>query len=378
MNVKENYSLKPYNTLGISVIAEKFFEFENEEQLIAFVEKGMSIDTPIFILGGGSNVLFKKDFKGLVLHSNIQTIETIDENKETITLRVGSGLEWDKFVGYCVNNRYYGIENLSLIPGNVGAAPVQNIGAYGTEVEEVIEGVWAYDLDKKEKKYLSKIACAFQYRNSIFKRTEQKKLLITYVDFKLNKIPAHKRKIKAYKGGLILSYLKHAYSIGKDLIKAIRTLKYNKKSKSFGIEYRTLKNLLENLGFIPLKKVRETIINKRNSKIPSPKTIGNVGSFFKNPIVSKEKAAFVKEKYSNAIIYPYNENESKISAGWLIKQVDLPSGYEGRVGLYKNQYLIIVNEGKATGADVFNYSQKIVSSVQKKFDITLEREVVVV
>ncbi|WP_299533696.1 FAD-binding protein [Ulvibacterium sp.] len=377
MDLFENYSLKKYNTFGIDVKASEFFSFVNIGELEEFVEKRSDSSKPFFILGGGSNVLFTQDFKGLVLHSKIENIEVIEENDRTVTLRVGSGLEWDKFVAYCVERSLYGIENLSLIPGNVGAAPVQNIGAYGTEVEEVIVGVCAFDFGKSERVYLTNDECCFRYRDSIFKRKTHEHMLITYVDFKLNKIPPHRRKLMGYRGNILKKRLKHYTNIVLDLIGALRTLKFNRKKKSIGIDYRILRNLMENLGFISLKKVRQTIINKRNSKIPSPKQIGNVGSFFKNPIVCMEKANKIKREFAGAVIYPYDTKNVKISAGWLIKNIELPKGYH-KVGLYKDQTLIIVNKANASGREIFDYSQKILEKVQEKFQISLEREVVVI
>ncbi|MCC1483481.1 FAD-binding protein [Winogradskyella immobilis] len=377
MQFFKNHSLKNYNTFGIDIKANTFFSFQNEDELILFLEKENVANTPYFILGGGSNVLFKSFFPGLILHSRMEDIQELSQDKESIILRVGSGLEWDKFVEYCVDNSYYGIENLSLIPGNVGAAPVQNIGAYGTEADEVIEGVSAYDLKTNKKVYLNKEECCFSYRNSVFKKPPYKSYIITTVDFKLYKIPPHKRKIINNKGFFFLRYAKHYKELLIDFFKAIKTLKINVKKRAVSVDYRLLKKLLENSGFISLKKVRRTIINKRNSKIPSPKTIGNVGSFFKNPIVDLNLANEIKEEYSSAIIYPLNETHVKISAGWLIKHTGWLNKQEDNVGLYKDQTLIIVNRGNATGDEIYNYSERIVESVFKKFKIKLEREVVV-
>tara|TARA_R110000796_G_scaffold37722_1_gene95013 strand:- start:53283 stop:54422 length:1140 start_codon:yes stop_codon:yes gene_type:complete len=374
----KNYSLKEYNSFGINTKSNSFFSFQNEEELILFFKKNDIDTTPFFILGGGSNVLFKNPFPGLVLHSKIDEIQELKHEKDFIILRVGSGLEWDKFVEYCVNNSYYGIENLSLIPGNVGAAPVQNIGAYGTEVEEVIVGVTAYDLKSKEKIYLSKEECCFSYRYSIFKKESHKTLIITTVDFKLFKIAPHKRIIKSYKGHIVLKYAKHYKELFYDFFKATKTLKISLKKRAVSVDYRLLKRLLENSGFLSLKKVRQTIINKRNSKIPNPKTIGNVGSFFKNPIIDINLSIKIKVAYPSAIIYPLNDTHVKISAGWLIKEAGWLNVKEENVGLYKDQTLIIVNKGNATGDEIYNYSQRIVESVFDEFGIELKREVVVV
>lgn len=378
MEFFENYSLKGYNSFGVDVKSNNFFSFQNEEELIKFIEKENIEKTPFFILGGGSNVLFRNSFAGLVLHSKIVDINELKQDRESIVLRVGSGLEWDKFVEYCVNNSYYGIENLSLIPGNVGAAPVQNIGAYGTEVDEVIVGVNAYNLKTKSKVYLTKEECCFSYRNSVFKKESHKNLIITSVDFKLFKIAPHKRKIQSNRGNTVVKYVIHYKALLKDLFRATKTLKINIKKRAVSVDYRLLKRLLENSGFMSLKKVRQTIINKRNSKIPSPKTIGNVGSFFTNPIVPIQLSNKIKEQYPSAVIYPLNKTHSKISAGWLIKEAGWLSIEEKNVGLYKDQTLIIVNKGDATGDEIYNYSQRIVESVFDNFGIELKREVVVI
>ena len=378
MEFFENYSLKNYNTFGVEADTQTFFSFTNEDELIDFSENKINLEDNIFILGGGSNVLFTKNFPGLILHSKIENIAEIKQDKQSIVLRVGSGLEWDKFVEYCVNKSYYGIENLSLIPGNVGAAPVQNIGAYGTEVDEVISGVNTYDLRTKRKEYLTNEDCCFSYRNSIFKKSSHKNLIITSVDFKLYKTAPRKRKIDNYEGPVVYRYGKHYKKLIIDFFKALLTLKINLKKRAVSVDYRLLKNLLENSGVISLKKVRQTIINKRNSKIPNPKIIGNVGSFFKNPIIDIDKSNQIKEKHPNAVIYPLNETQVKISAGWLIKQVTWSNKSEENVGLYKDQTLIIVNKGNALGNEIYDYSECIVESVSQKFKIKLEREVVVI
>lgn len=378
MQLIENYPLINHNTFGLTVYTDSFFSFENEEELLIFLEQEEAKYKPIFILGGGSNVLFTKDYPGIIIHSRIDTIQEIEQDKETITYRVGSGLEWDKFVEYCVSNKYFGIENLSLIPGNVGAAPVQNIGAYGTEIKDFIVGVTAYNLKTKEKVYFSNSDCCFSYRSSVFKNETHKDYIITTVDFKLFKIPAYKRNIQNYRGVLVLGYINHYLKLVIDLVQAIRTFKINFKRKAVSVDYRLLKNIFENSGLISLQKTRQTIINKRNSKIPNPKNVGNVGSFFKNPIIDIAMSKSIKKKFPKAIIYPLNESFVKISAGWLIKQVHLNKNIQSNVGLYKDQTLIIINKGDATGKEIHDFSQHIVECVYDKFKILLEREVVVI
>ena len=378
MSLEQDFSLKGHNTFGIEAKAENFFSFEKEEELFQFAETRMDSDQPFFILGGGSNVLFRNNFAGIVLHSKINTIEKLSEDESFVTLRAGSGLEWDTFVDYCVSNKYYGIENLSLIPGNIGAAPVQNIGAYGTEVKEVIEGVWVYDLGAKQKRYLSNEECNFEYRNSIFKNNNKKNLMVLFVDFTLHKVSPTKRSLNSRNGNLFARYFKHLGIILTNIIRAFKTLRFNRKTNSVSIDYRVLKKLMENLGFISLRKARKMIIKKRNSKIPSPSYIGNAGSFFKNPVVSIEKADLIRKNYSDVVVYPVDEKKVKISAGWLIKKVPIPNSPNDTVGLYKNQTLIVVNKGNATGEEIFKYSEEILQAVQKEFDIKLEREVVVI
>lgn len=378
MEFFKDYSLKSYNSFGVKIKTQEFFSFKKEEDLIAFFKEKTELNSSFFILGGGSNVLFRKNFSGLILHSKIEDIQVVKQDEESIVLKVGSGLEWDKFVDYCVNKSYYGIENLSLIPGNVGAAPVQNIGAYGTEVNEVIIGVNAYNIQEKQSVYLTKEECCFSYRYSVFKKETHKHLIITSVEFKLYKTAPYKRQIKSSKGSVFFKYIKHYRKLCLDFFKALLTLKINLKNRAVSVDYRLLKSLLENSGFISLRKVRQTIINKRNSKIPSPKVIGNVGSFFKNPIIDIEMSILIKRNYPSAVIYPLNKHQVKISAGWLIKEAGCSSIHNDNVGLYKDQTLIIVNKGNATGEEIFSYSELIVESVFKKFKIILEREVVVI
>ncbi|AXT51976.1 FAD-binding protein [Aquimarina sp. BL5] len=378
MNLRENYSLKSYNTFGVNVESKSFFEFKEVKELDSFSKEKINESTDVFILGGGSNVLFRKNFEGIIIHSINEDILKINEDKENVYLEVGAGLEWDKFVAYCVENQYYGIENLSLIPGNIGAAPVQNIGAYGTEVNEVIHQVKAYDIIKKEEVVLTNQQCEFSYRNSIFKKDAFKKTVITSVVFKLSKIAPYKLRIRSYKGIYVFKLFQHLIQIFKDFIKALKTLKINFKKRAISIDYRVLRSIFENLGFISLKNIRKTIIAKRNSKIPSPSVVGNVGSFFKNPIVDIEKAKSIKSDYPNAVIYPLNKSQVKISAGWLIKQCGWQGKNDKSVGLYKDQTLIIVNFGDAEGNEIYDFSEKIYASVFKKFSIQLEREVVIV
>lgn len=332
MQIHENISLKQYNTFGIDVKASNFVEVTKIDELKVALRSNI---TPLLILGGGSNILLTKDFSGLVIKNNIKGIEVVSEDDESVVLKVGAGENWHQFVMYCIENNYCGIENLSLIPGNVGASPMQNIGAYGVEVKDVITKVEALDLNSFETKEFSNSECEFGYRTSIFKTREKGNFFITAVYFSLSKAPNLNTSYGAIEGEL----------------------------DRLGIDNPTVKD------------VSNAVINIRQSKLPDPNEIGNSGSFFKNPVVSSEVKDSILNNYPTAPNYPQKDGTFKMAAGWLIEQC----GWKGKVidnyGVHDKQALVLVNHGGAKGEDIFNLSEDIIKSVNQKFGITLEREV---
>lgn len=329
----QNYSLKKYNTFGIEAKAKYFFEFDNQTEIQTFLQKNDIIDTQYLILGGGSNLLFTEDFEGLVIHPNIKGIDIVEENDKTVLIRVGANEDWDELVAWSVEKNYGGIENLSLIPGAVGASPVQNIGAYGVEVKEVIEKVEAVSIETKNAVEFSNVHCEFGYRNSVFKNEYKNLFIITHVQFRLQKQPEYK------------------------------------------VFYGAIKKELEAYDAVNLKNIREVIIKIRESKLPDPKDLGNAGSFFKNPIIEKTKADQLKAKYENLPLYEVNEIETKLAAGWLIEQCGWKGKRIGDAGVHKDQALVLVNYGNAKGKDILKLANEIRKSVLFKFGVKLEMEV---
>lgn len=331
--ISENISLKPYNTFGIDVKAKKFAPFQSVAELEDLLDSNKSEN--IFILGGGSNILFTKNVSSLVLKNEIKGIEILYQDEENITLRVGAGEVWHEFVLYCVANEFAGVENLSLIPGNVGASPMQNIGAYGVEVKDVIQHVEAYHLESKTRKIFSNGECKFGYRESVFKREFKDQYVITHVVFKLSLNP------------------------------------------NINTSYGAIENELKTKGIskASLKDVSDAVISIRQSKLPDPKVIGNAGSFFKNPVVKEEIYQKIKSNYPDAPSYPVLPGEVKIPAAWLIEQ----AGWKGKTfetfGVHKNQALVLVNYGGSSGQQIWDLSTQIKEDVFSKFGVDLEREV---
>lgn len=328
-----DFQLKPYNTFGVDVKAKKFASFHSLSELIDLLEKRG--DDPLFILGGGSNVLFTKDVEGLVLKNSIKGIEIINQYQNQIILKVGAGEVWHEFVLFCVENGYAGVENLSLIPGLVGASPMQNIGAYGVEVKDVIKEVEALHIETGEIHTFSNEACQFGYRESTFKRALKEKYIITHVTFELS-TQAHVN--TSY--GAIESEL-----------------------KAKGITKPTIRD------------ISNAVISIRQSKLPDPAVIGNAGSFFKNPVVLEDTYEKIKEIYPDVPAYPAEKGRVKIPAGWLIEQ----AGWKGKTfdnyGVHKNQALVLVNYGGAEGQQIWDLSDQILADIKTKFRIELEREV---
>jgi len=330
----EDYSLKQLNTFGIDARAKYFFEFTEPDDLLVFLNSNESLkEEKLIVIGEGSNILFLNDFDGLVIHPNIPGIQIVKEDRQNICIEVGAGEIWDEFVQYIVDFGLGGIENLSLIPGSVGAAPVQNIGAYGQEVGNVVARVKGFDLATKLTPEFSGEQCEFGYRSSIFKSALKNSFIITSVVFRLEKFPEY-----------ILNY-------GQVEEKA--------KAK----------------GEVNLKTIREAIIEIRQSKLPDVKELGNAGSFFKNPEVDTEFAEQLKLQFENIPVYPAKNGKTKLAAGWLIEKAGWKGIREGAVGVHEKQALVLVNYGNATGQQIYDFSEKIKQSVFEKFGVDLEREV---
>lgn len=337
MKIEKNKSLKTLNTFGIPAIAENFVQINS---LIEAQEllKNHQLPQPIHILGGGSNILITQEkIAGTIIQNNIKGITTIEENDETITLKVGAGENWHEFVLFCLQNNYAGTENLALIPGNIGATPIQNIGAYGVEIQEIITEVHCLNLENGDEQIFTNSECEFSYRNSIFKTKLKNKFLITSVTYNLSKKPK-----------LNTSY----YSLQKAI---------------------TEKNIPADK--LTIQKIADIVTEIRTQKLPNSQKIGNAGSFFKNPIITETQFHQLLQDFPQIPHFPQAQNLHKIPAGWLIEQAGWRGFTDGKAGVYEKQALILVNHGQATGQDIFQLSEKIINSVQEKFNITLEREV---
>lgn len=332
MTIETNYSLKPHNTFGLDVKAERYIRLDDIDEVREVLYSKTICKKPILVLGGGSNMLFSKNFEGTILHPNINSIEIASETKEDIYLRVGAGVCWDRFVQYCVNNGWGGVENLSLIPGNVGAAPVQNIGAYGVEAKDTIVSVKGLFINKAKPFVLGNDSCAFGYRDSIFKHELKRRVIITYVSFRLSKFP------------------------------------------KFTTHYGNIDEELKKYHEVNLKNIRQAVIDIRKRKLPDPNDLGNAGSFFKNPVVRESKAVKLKAKYPTMPTYPAT-NGVKLSAAWLIEQCGWRGKKVGNVGMYKEQALIMVNYGGAKAKELINLSNAIQESIKSTFDVKIEPEV---
>ncbi|MFL2619111.1 MAG: UDP-N-acetylmuramate dehydrogenase [Flavobacteriales bacterium] len=333
--ISSNFSLKNYNTFNIDVKSDKFISINTEDQLIDFLSKNKDEDN-IFFLGGGSNVLFSKDYKGTIVHISIKGKKIIEESNDNIIIEVNSGENWHEFVKWSIEKNYGGIENLSLIPGNVGAAPIQNIGAYGVELKDVFDSCRVLSIDSNEIKHFNKDQCEFDYRSSVFKSEQKNKHVILSIRLKLTKEP-------------------HSYNLSYDSLKE----KFSNKK-------------------ISLSNISEEIIKIRESKLPDPKKIGNCGSFFKNPLIESKKLDELLKKHPQL---PYHKNKNglyKIPAAWLIEKMGFKQKSLGDVGVYINQPLVIVNNGNANGSDILNFANSIKDSVKKEFNIELEEEVKII
>lgn len=333
--VDTEVDLKSYNTLGISARASFFAAVHQESEIKNILADDRLKDKEIMVIGGGSNILFADDFDGLILHVEIKGREVIRETDEHIWLKIGAGENWHETVRYCVEKGWGGIENLSLIPGTVGAAPIQNIGAYGVELDDVFEKLEAIDIKTAKKLEFEKKECKFGYRDSIFKNELKGKVIVSRVVLKLSKNPV------------------------------------------LNLSYGAIQKMLDEkrISEPSIKDVSDVVMAIRNSKLPNPDTLGNAGSFFKNPIVDKEIFERIKEEYPSVPGYPSNEGSVKIPAGWLIEQAGWKGKKIGNTGTYKQQALVIVNYGNATGEEIISLATRIQESVAKKFGIELTPEV---
>ncbi|MDD2983013.1 MAG: UDP-N-acetylmuramate dehydrogenase [Crocinitomicaceae bacterium] len=331
--ISENVSLKPFNTFGIDVKATRFATFASPEELGQILKDNKN--KPLLILGGGSNLLLTKDFDGLVLKNEIKGIEVISETADEVLIRSGAGEVWHEFVLYCISKNYCGIENLSLIPGSVGASPMQNIGAYGVEIKDVFDKLEAVEIATGEIHTFDNETCEFGYRESIFKHAVKNQYVITNVYFKLSK------------------------------------------TQNTNTSYGAINQQLEVMGIgnPTIKDVSDAVIAIRSSKLPNPKEIGNAGSFFKNPVIEHAHYQEILKNYPNAPSYPVGEQHVKVPAGWLIETAGWKGKVVGETGVHKNQALVLVNYGDATGKEIYQLSTDIIEDINQKFKILLTREV---
>jgi len=319
------------NTFGLDVKAGRWLEYASVEELKALIAEGQ-ISSPYLHVGSGSNLLFLGDFEGTVLHSAIRSIEMVNQDVEKVWLRVGAGVIWDDFVAYCVERGYYGAENLSLIPGEVGASAVQNIGAYGVEVKDMISCVETVDVHG-DKRVFGVEECGYAYRNSVFKRPDMKSFFVTHVTFALNK------------------------------------------AEQYTLNYGTIRQELEKYPQIDLATVRQVIVSIRESKLPDPKVLGNAGSFFMNPIVPRAKYETLLQEYPSMPSYQVDAMHVKIPAGWMIEQCGWKGKSLGNAAVHDKQALVLVNCGGATGADIVALSDAVRAAVREKFGVEIHPEV---
>ena len=328
------YSLLPHNTFGIEATANVFVEFSSTDDIIAFLGNGYNSRS--LVIGGGSNLLFVNDFDGTIFHSAIKGMEVVEENDKELLLRVGSGVNWDGLVAYTVEQGWGGLENLSAIPGEVGASAVQNVGAYGVEAGELIVKVETVRISNATIHEFSHDECCFSYRHSIFKAAEKGKHIITNVTYRLSKEP------------------------------------------SFKLTYGNLNEQVEKLGGVTLANVRKAVCEIREAKLPCPDKVGSAGSFFMNPIVPASVAESLAKEYPSIPQYPLACGDVKLSAGWLIEQCGWKETPHEHVGVYKHQALVVINRGGATGREVVDFAEAVVASVKEKFGIELNMEVNVI
>lgn len=338
IDIQENHSLRSLNTFGLDVKAKYFAAIHSVEELCAVLADPLYGQLPRLVLGGGSNLLFTKDFEGIVIKMNIKGIEKIKEDDEHVWLKVGAGENWHQFVLYCIDHDYAGLENLSLIPGTVGAAPMQNIGAYGVEIKDVFEVLEAVRIKDRSVRTFTNEECQFGYRHSIFKQELKDQYIIVSATFRLNKQPV------------------------------------------YNTSYGAIQETLEKFGVkeLSIKAVSDAVIHIRQSKLPDPEKIGNAGSFFKNPSIEADLFARLKDAYPTIPGYKQEDGRVKVPAGWLIEQCGLKGKTAGNAGVHTHQALVLVNRGNANGAEIKQLAEAVQASVYEKFGITLSPEVNIV
>ena len=329
MTVRDNCSLADRNTFGMDVRADSLIDWATTDELKNALQ---DIEKPVLMIGGGSNLLFMGDFKGTVLHSTISTIEIIGSTDDHVHVKVGAGVVWDDFVAWCAINGFWGVENLSAIPGEVGASAVQNIGAYGVEAKDVIDTVQTICLADGSERDFSNSECNYAYRQSIFKNELKGQYAVAYVIYTLSKVPQPR------------------------------------------LGYGALEQEVECLGGPTLTNIRQAVIAIRESKLPDPKVLGNAGSFFMNPVISEQEFNIIRSNYPDVPSYPATGGV-KVPAGWLIEKTGWKGRSLGPAAVYEKQALVLVNKGGATGADVKRLADTIIADVKQKFGITLSTEV---
>ena len=335
--IPHHCNLKPFNTFGFDVKADAYFEIKTQQDITML--QGVLMQHPqYFILGGGSNVLFTNDYHGIIIHNKLKGITIVDQTDDNVFVECAAGEQWHTFVLWCVQHGYAGVENLSLIPGTVGAAPIQNIGAYGVELKDVMHQLTALDLRTFTTTVITNAGCKFGYRNSIFKNEAKGQYLILDVTFKLSKKPQF--------------------------------------NTTYGAIDAELKKM--NVTQLSIKAVSDAVINIRKSKLPDPAVTGNAGSFFKNPEVDEATYLALKNPHENIVAYHLPTNNYKLAAGWLIEQCGFKGAQRGNAGCHKLQALVLVNLGNATGNEIIALATEIENTVFEKFGVTLEREVNVV
>ena len=332
MRIEQNFSLEKYNTFHLPVKTRWFMEYESEEDVQKILRDEYFQECLSTHIGQGSNLLFINDYNGIILHSAIRGMEVVSEDEATVSLRVGAGEVWDEVVAYAVSKGWGGIETLSLIPGEVGAAAVQNIGAYGVEIKDVIESVEAWNRLTFEKHVFTAEECGYGYRSSRFKDPHQDPHFITYVTLRLEKFPV------------------------------------------FNIEYGALKQRLSDKA-LTLENVRETVISIRKEKLPDTESLGNAGSFFMNPLITDEHFERIRKEYPDVPSYPAEKGKVKVPAGWLIEKCGFKGQRHGNVGVYEKQALVLVNFGGATGDEIALFAESIRAAVKERFGIELMPEV---
>jgi UDP-N-acetylmuramate dehydrogenase len=335
MQISSHISLKPFNTFGIEAAAKLFTVVRSTSDVQELLQQGEYKSNPHLILGGGSNILLTQNVDALVIKNELKGIHVIEETEDHVLVTCAAGEVWHDFVMYCIDKGFAGIENLSLIPGNTGASPMQNIGAYGVEIKDTFHALEAIDLETGEIVNFSKGDCEFGYRESVFKRKYKDRFMILSVTFRLSKKPV------------------------------------------FHIDYGAIKQELDKMGIseLSIKAISQAVINIRSSKLPDPKKIGNSGSFFKNPEVTPETHQRLLKEFPSLVAYPLDNGNYKLAAGWLIEQSGLKGYRSGDAGVHALQALVLVNYGHASGQEIYDLSSKVLETVDEKFGVMLEREV---